>query len=215
MSDSLIALSNFMNKRDTRDFTSKLIDVAGYLGACNGHLLIVDSTINNKNNGLLDFYKQRIKNTTDYNLHRQLEGVEKRLNHYSWSDLPVIDNDLYQQCYCCNGRGKVRKKQYSCECLSSEKVRREGDYNKYPDGSQFCVDNDSTDDFVTCFQCKGSKKNITYASVLAANDKWVLNGEYVLLLCDLPDIKISWQEHHELCLFKFTGGFGVIMPMHP
>jgi hypothetical protein len=216
MAESLLNLSQYTASGDCREFANKVVDIGGYLGVCNGHYLIVDTTTKGKHYGFYDFHEERKQYVSGYKLESQLQAIQRGLNNFEWIDMPIIKEDHYKTCDACNEHGKVPARDTGCsECKGSGQVELENDYNTYEVDCKSC-DGDGNEllgGMESCDCCKGSKKHLNYVPVLKANDDWSLNGQYVLLFENLPKVKLYWHEKYEYFLFKFTNGFGVIMPI--
>lgn len=216
MTESLLQLSQFTTSGDIRDFTKKVTKIGDYLGVCTGHYLIVDITTKGKHYGFYDFHEERKKHVSDYKLESQLQAIQKGLNNFEWSDMPVIKPEHYRICDSCNERGKKPAREVGCaECKGSGQVELENDYNSYEVNCKSCDGdgNEFAGGMVVCDQCNGLSKHLHYVPVLKANEDWAMNGQYVQLFKDLPNIKLSWHESYGYFVFKFSGGFGLVMPM--
>jgi len=216
MTESLINLSKYTSKNDARVFANKVINISGYLGVCNGHILIIDETTKDKHYGFLDFHSERKQQVQDYKLEDQLNSIRENLDSFVWDDMPPINDEHYRDCHDCNDRGLVPIREDGCsECKGSGEVELENDHNSYEIECKGCNGdgNAFAGGFEPCNKCAGTKKHLSYVPVLTVNTKWALSGEYVQSLGRLPNVKLSWQEQYEFFAFKFTGGFGIIMPM--
>jgi hypothetical protein len=216
MSESLLNLSQYTNKNDTRIFTNKIVKIGDCLGVCNGHIIIIDETTKGKHYGFHDFHASRKIEVKEYKIESQLKSISDNLDTFDWSQMPQIKEEHYRDCNSCNDRGLVPVREVGCaECQGSGEVELENDYNTYEMECKSCAgEGDALTGCVeACGQCKGTKQHLTFVPVLIANDKWALSGEFVQSLGSLPDIRISWQEQYEYFVIKFSGGFGVVLPM--
>lgn len=216
MSESSLNLSRYISSGDCREFTQKVVDIGGYLGACNGYYLIVDTTTKGKHYGFFDFHKERKQHVNGYKLESQLQAIQENLDSFEWLDMPEIKDEHYRDCDSCNDNGKIPIRKTGCaECNGSGAVEFENDHNWYEVECKSCDGHgdEFTGGFENCHCCNGTKKHLSNVPVFKANDDWSMNGQYVELFNDLPNIKFFWHESYEYFVFRFTHGFGVIMPM--
>jgi hypothetical protein len=216
MPESLIKLHKYVAVGDCREYMNKVVDIGGCLGSIDGHTIIIDQTTKGKHYGFFDFYKSRKKKLNEKPLlQRQIEDIASNLDSYVWVDMPEIKDNHYKGCHHCNDAGLVRASGTVCvECSGDGEVSLENDFNDYSIRCKSC-DGYGTKyaGMAMCHTCKGTKKHLEFVPMLPVSDNLSLNGAYVELFSDLPDVKVSWHEEYRYFLLKFTGGIGLIMPM--
>lgn len=218
MSESLLNLSRYTSSGDVRDFANKVIDIGGYLGVCNGHYVLLDFTTKGKHYGFLDFNKEREKamGYGKYSLGGQLKDIQKNLDYLPWQDMPTIKEEHYKECHDCNVFGKVPSRLYGCkECDGEGSVDLENEHNSYDVECKSCEGdgNEFAGGYENCSQCQGTKKHLSFVPMLKINKEYGINGEYVRLFNDLPNVKIAWHEKYKYYILKFTGGMVLVTAM--
>lgn len=216
MPESLIKLHKYVAVDDVRGYMNKLVNVGGYLGAINGHAFIIDQTTKGKHYGFFDFYKTRKAPVGQKStIEKQITDVEASLDSYVWQDMPEIKDSHYKDCHHCNDAGLVRSRGVGCgECSGDGFVLIENTFNEHEVECKSCDGHGNEySGMETCGHCEGTKLHLEYSPILLVGDGLALNGLYVSWFSDLPDVKISWHDEYRFFVLKFTGGFGLIMPM--
>jgi hypothetical protein len=211
-----IQLHKYTAKDDYKPQINKVLDVGGYLGATNRHALIVDCTTKGKHYGFFDFYANlESERGEPTKLKAQLESIESNLDSYAWQDMPVISESDYKKCFNCNSDGLVRSLGGECEeCEGSGEVCLETDFNDYDVECKSCDgEGRGFSGMELCDRCDGTKRHLDYVPMLMGSGNWSLNGRYVQKFSALPDVKVCWHDEYEFFALKFTGGFGIVMPM--
>ena len=142
-----------------------------------------------------------------------------------WIDPPkfeVIEKD----CTECVGTGKI----LVCEeCNGTGSLEFSSDYNDYDVECKSCFGRDTTNLNEGCEDCDGTGKYKKYSNPVVKIPirkdvaislppgyrpvEVVINGIYLKMIQDLPNIKIALQGEAEIVKLKFDGGIGLMMPM--
>lgn len=143
-----------------------------------------------------------------------------------WIDPPKFEI-IEKNCTECKGTGKI----IVCkECGGSGGIQFSNIYNVYDVECLSCGGKEVVNTNGKCEDCEGTGKYKEYsnpiikASVRIATDirvngiyeelEVMINGMYLEMIQDLPNIKIALQDSSTKCIkLKFDGGIGLLMPM--
>lgn len=130
-----------------------------------------------------------------------------------WIDLPKFEI-IEKNCTECDGTGKI----IVCkECNGEGGLEFSSDYNDYDVECKSCFGKNIKDE--KCEDCEGIGKYKEYSNpvffvVFHLLEKVMVNGMYLEMIQDLPNIKIALQDSLEKPIkLKFDGGIGLLMPM--
>jgi RecJ-like exonuclease len=194
-----------------------LFDLDGFLGASNGHYLVVDTRTKSKFYGFKKF-ENCINPATKGKMQKQLLSIINEPEKFDWRNIPTIPEDSYRECHECSVNGKSQKRGDSCrECGGDGELTLESDYNDYTVDCLSCGGHgDEYIGWEVCPCCNGTKKHLNFVPLKADglhNDKWDLNSHYLQQFSIIPDCKIAWCDDWEMYAARFDGGAAIIMPM--
>ena len=134
-----------------------------------------------------------------------------------WIDPPKFEI-MEINCTECEGAGKI----IICkECSGSGSLEFSSDYNDYDVECKSCFGKGTEDK--KCEDCEGTGKYKKYSTPIIEKPitidgsleqiEIILNGMYLEMIQDLPNIKIALQGKTEPIKLKFDGGIGLLMPI--
>lgn len=133
----------------------------------------------------------------------------------TWIDLPRF-KIIEKNCSGCGGTGKV----IVCkECNGAGSLEFSSDCNDYDVVCKSCFGEDTKDK--KCENCEGTGKHKEYSNPVIEIKKdgyleqieIIINGMYLEMIQNLPNVKISLQDKNKTIKLKFDGGIGLLMPM--
>lgn len=132
-----------------------------------------------------------------------------------WIDPPKF-KIIEKNCSGCGGTGKV----IVCkECNGAGSLEFSSDYNDYDVECKSCFGENTKDK--KCENCEGAGKYKEYSNPVIEIKKdgyleqieIIINGMYLEMIQNLPNIKIALQDKNKTIKLKFDGGIGLLMPM--
>ena len=142
-----------------------------------------------------------------------------------WTDLPKFEV-IEKNCNECDGTGKI----IVCkECGGEGTLEFDSDYNTYEVQCKSCFNRKIKDrvgrnvEDEKCEDCEGTGKYKKYSNPIVEipiiidgsleSIEIMINGMYLEMIQDLPNIKIALQGKTEPIKLKFDGGIGLLMPI--
>jgi len=165
----------------------------------------------------VDKIQEMTEKDTHSNKAKELFEKNKINGNEIWTDLPKFEV-IEKNCTECVGTGKI----IICkECNSTGSLEFSSNYNDYDVECKSCFGKDIKDE--KCEDCDGTGKYKEYSNpvieVPIRKDgnleqiEIIINGKYLEMIQDLPNIKIALQGEKELIKLKFDGGIGLPMPI--
>lgn len=157
----------------------------------------------------------------------QLFEENKISKNEIWIDPPKFEI-IERNCRKCEGIGKI----IVCkECNGTGDLEFSNSYNDYDVECKSCYGKNSKNVNEKCEDCEGTGKYKEYSNLIikasvktvldiGVNGIWkeieiMLNGKYLEMIQDLPNIKIAIQDSSlKPIKLKFDGGIGLLMPMN-
>lgn len=211
----MLDITQFKAKDDPRAWLKRIIDVGGFLGACNGNYVVIDTTTKSKFYGFPKFEKFA---PNSINLIDKLISIVKTPSNFKWQEMPSISNFTSKQCSDCNINGFTQKRDHVCrECNGEGAVTLESDYNTYEIECKNCGgDGYEFSGWQKCPNCHGTKKDYNFVPISLesqSNPAWSLNAAYAFKFSTLNSVQIAWRDDWGMYAVRFDGGAAVIMPM--
>lgn len=202
----MIDLKKFCRKNYCSETLSEPFSEGDYTYAADGSILI-----------RVDKITEIIKSYPTIKPEKILE--ENKINRNEiWIDPPKFEI-IEKNCTECDGTGKV----IVCkECDGKGSLEFSSNYNDYEVECQSCFGKDIENE--KCGDCDGTSKYKEYSNPKIEKDividgslesiEIMLNGMYLEMIQDLPNIKIALQDSPVKPIkLKFDGGIGLLMPM--
>ncbi len=213
----MLDLTLFTNPSDLREFARQEINIGGFVGACDGRVIIVDlSRKVSDTDNLIDFHADLKTRNPHYKTEEHLRQLNLQQEQLDWQTLPAINPDKYKECNNCESDGKIASRKHGCEeCNDRGEVEFSNDHNLYTIPCKSCGGdgNDFTGRYELCPTCHGTKKHLSFVPHVLGNDDYAMSGEYAELLLKLPDIEYLWIEEYQFFFFRFSHGYGIVNPM--
>lgn len=210
-------IAKFKAKGDCRKWLNNVFDIEGYLGAGNGHYLVLDVDSKSKFYGFPKL-KDLINPKGKGKMQKQLLSIVDAPEQFKWQKLPVIPKESYRICDSCTRAGEEYVYEGSCiECNGNGEMELDTNHNCYTVTCKSC-DGEGAPCVGTqpCSICKGTKKHTMFVPLGIdglGNSDWDLNSDYVRDFSELENCQITWVSEWEMFALKFKGGVAIILPM--
>jgi hypothetical protein len=196
---STVDLMRFAGKSDPREYMRQPIPYPGGAYTTNGHVMVFLAgataeavTLPAKMEAVANEYRQK--------------ALDCAGPWTAATALPLVGD---RQCWECEGRGRIRS--HICdECDAGTFVHGSHTYTCMEcDGEGDIVEPADTggDECGLCGGCGIQPEPVQIGDVTNVG----LSTKYLYQLRELPDCELSWADN--VIAFRFTGGFGVVMPM--
>lgn len=187
------------DENDPRYYLQQPFLVGNFVCATNGHIAVFTSGKAEEAEGVTETLKDAI-----LKFYKKCKAVD-----YKDVQLPIEPNKT--PCEQCSGTGKIER---CYECGGVGEVELEGEYNIYNVDCKSC---DATGILkgveAICNYCNGDGWRYENDGCVAFDDVFI-NYRNFQIVKDLPELKFNFPSvKSDPVNFKFSNGYGVIMPM--
>lgn len=211
----MLDITKFKAKNDPRAWLNRIIDVGGFLGACNGSYVVIDTTTKSK---FYSFPKFEKFAPNSVELIDKLFSIVKTPSDFKWQEMPNISHITPKQCSDCNINGFTQKRDYDCrECNGEGTVTLESNYNTYEIECKSCEgDGYEFSGWQRYPNSHGTKKDYNLVPITLnsqSKNACSLNAAYAFKFSTLNSVQIAWRDDWGMYAVRFDTGAAVILPM--